>query len=340
MIADGIDVSQHQGVIDWEKVKNHIDFAIIRAGYGQDIPGQDDRMFKRNADECTRLGIPFGVYLYSYAQNETEALSEARHVMRLIKDYQMAYPIYLDLEDPRVGRLSNEQIEKNSRVFAQELERHNYLPGFYASYFWWRTKLTGPLFTRYTRWVARYADELGADANLFDMWQYSDNGFVEGIEGPVDLNYAYRDFPTEIQASGLNNFPKPEVPTPPTLQHEIGEHVTFNHVYISSDSSIPLIPYMNHGTITRIVDGARNPYLIGNGLGWVNDESITGTMRYLSNPTYRGDSFVDALTQIGVDASFQRRREIAIANGIENYTGSAKQNLELLRLLREGRLRQ
>ena len=98
MVANGIDVSQHQGIIDWEKVKNHIDFAIIRCGYGQDIPGQDDRMFKRNADECTRLNIPFGVYLYSYAKNETEALSEAKHVLRLIEGYQMAYPIYLDLE--------------------------------------------------------------------------------------------------------------------------------------------------------------------------------------------------------------------------------------------------
>lgn len=338
MVANGIDVSQHQGIIDWEKVKNHIDFAIIRCGYGQDLPGQDDRMFKRNADECTRLNIPFGVYLYSYAKNETEALSEAKHVLRLIEGYQMAYPIYLDLEDPRVGQLSNDQIERNARVFANELSRRNYYPGFYASYYWWRTKLTGSFFTRYTRWVARYADELGEDAYLFDMWQYSDNGFVEGIDGPVDLNYAYRDFPSEIKEAGLNNF-KPQTPVPPQ-QYQVGDHVQFDHVFISSDSRVPLVPYMNHGTITRILADARNPYLIGNGLGWVNDESIIGLMRYLSNPTYRGDSLVDALVQIGVDASFQNRLRLAKQNGIENYTGSAKQNLELLHLLKEGRLRQ
>lgn len=338
MVTDGIDVSQYQGVINWELAKRHIDFVIIRCGYGQDLPGQNDRMFRRNADECTRLGIPFGVYLYSYAQNENEALSEARHVMRLIQDYQMAYPIYLDLEDPRVGRLPNEQIERNCKVFADELQRHNYLPGFYASYYWWMNKLTGSLFSRYTRWVARYADELGENADMFDMWQYSDNGFVEGIDGPVDLDYSYRDFPTEIKEAGLNNFSN-EKPAPPT-NYQVGDHVTFDHVFISSDSSIPLIPYMNHGTITRIVENARNPYLIGNGLGWINNESITGIMRYLSNPTYRGDSFVDALTQIGVDASFESRRKIAQNNGIDNYTGSAKQNLELLRLLKEGRLKQ
>ena len=339
MVRDGIDVSQYQGEIDWERVKEHIDFAILRCGYGQDIPGQDDPTFKRNADECTRLGIPFGVYLYSYATDERAALSEARHVMRLVKDYKMEYPVYLDLEDPRIGRLTNEQIERNCRVWADELARNNYFPGFYASYYWWTSKLTGALFTRYTRWVARYAEELGAEG--FDMWQYTDKGFVEGINAPVDRNYAFRDFPAEIRAGGYNNFERPEPnPEPPTMNYKVGDHVTFNHVYISSDSSIPLIPYMNHGTITRVVPNARNPYLIGNGVGWVNNDSITGTLTYLSNPTYRGDSLVDALTQIGVDASFASRREIARRNGIENYTGSARQNLELLRLLREGRLKQ
>ena len=245
MVRDGIDVSQYQGEIDWERVKEHIDFAILRCGYGQDIPGQDDPTFKRNADECTRLGIPFGVYLYSYATDERAALSEARHVMRLVKDYKMEYPVYLDLEDPRIGRLTNEQIERNCRVWADELARNNYFPGFYASYYWWTSKLTGALFTRYTRWVARYAEELGAEG--FDMWQYTDKGFVEGINAPVDRNYAFRDFPAEIRAGGYNNFERPEPnPEPPTMNYKVGDHVTFNHVYISSDSSIPLILSLIH----------------------------------------------------------------------------------------------
>lgn len=337
MVREGIDVSQYQGQIDWELVKNHIDFAILRCGYGQDIPGQDDPTFKRNADECTRLGIPFGVYLYSYATTESEALSEARHVMRLVEGYKMEYPVYLDLEDPRIGQLSNEQIERNSRVWVEELVNNRYFPGFYASYYWWTEKLTGPLFDCYTKWVARYAEELGAEG--FDMWQYTDKGFVEGINAPVDRNYAYRDFPAEIIAGGFNNFEGDET-IPPITNYQVGDHVTFDHVFVSSDSTTPLIPYINHGTIRRVVKGARNPYLIGNGLGWVNNDSITGMMQYLSNPTYRGDSFVDALVQIGVDASFASRRELARKNGIYDYTGSAKQNLELLRLLKEGRLRQ
>lgn len=111
MVKHGIDVSKFQGLIDWQEVKKHIDFAIIRCGYGSNLESQDDPYFKRNADECTRLKIPFGVYLYSYATNEREALSEAEHVLRLVKDYQMAYPVYYDLEDNNTtGRQSNQTI--------------------------------------------------------------------------------------------------------------------------------------------------------------------------------------------------------------------------------------
>ena len=171
------------------------------------------------------------------------------------------------------------------------------------------------------------------------MWQYTGHGFVEGINAPVDRNYAYRDFPTEIKAGGYNNFSLETTPETPQDNYQIGDHVTFDHVFISSESSVPLIPYMNHGTITRIIPDARNPYLIGNGLGWVNNESITGTLRYLSHPTYRGDSLVDALNHIGVDSTFESRKNLALKNGINDYTGSARQNLELLQLLKDGRLK-
>lgn len=333
MTTDGIDVSQYQGMIDWEKVKNRIDFVIIRCGYGQDLEVQDDRMFKRNADECTRLNIPFGVYLYSYATNEEDALSEARHVLRLVQDYKLSLPIYYDLEDPRVGRLSNEQITRNAEVFCNELIRNKFLPGVYANLYWWKTKLISPVFDNWSKWIARYNDVLDYEGN-YDIWQYSQTGFVEGIEGNVDLNYGYKDFLPEIIENGLNNFEKPT-----QTQYKIGDHVTFNHVFISSDSTMPLIPYMNHGIITRIQESARNPYLIGEGLGWVNNEAITGQYRYLSNPMYQGTSLVEALKEVGIDPTFEKRKQIALLNGIENYQGSAKQNLDLLMLLKRGILK-
>lgn len=95
-----IDVSYHQGVIEWEKVRKAGYHAILRCGYGDDLTSQDDKQWKRNADECTRLGIPFGVYIYSYAKTTAQAESEARHVLRLVKGYKLSYPVFYDLEEP------------------------------------------------------------------------------------------------------------------------------------------------------------------------------------------------------------------------------------------------
>ena len=97
-----IDVSYHNGTIDWEKVKSSgVQGAILRCGYGDNIASQDDKQYKRNADECTRLGIPWGVYIYSYAKNTTQAKSEAEHVLRLVAPYKdkMSYPVFYDLEE-------------------------------------------------------------------------------------------------------------------------------------------------------------------------------------------------------------------------------------------------
>lgn len=89
----GIDVSEHNKNIDWEKVKAAgIDYAIIRCGYGSDIQNQDDKQWQRNVSECERLGIPYGVYIYSYAKNIEMAASEAQHVLRLISGHKLSYP--------------------------------------------------------------------------------------------------------------------------------------------------------------------------------------------------------------------------------------------------------
>lgn len=339
--TNGIDVSQYQGVIDWEEAKNHIDFAILRCGYGQDLPGQDDKQFKRNADECTRLNIPFGVYLYSYAKNVADARGEAQHVLRLIKGYKLKFPVYYDLEDEgTTGKQSNQTIANIAETFANILEDNRYFVGMYASLYWWKTKLTDPIFNRYTRWIANYASELNYDGK-YDMWQYSSTGFIPGIEGDVDLNYCYVDFPAIIVGLGFNGFgrptqPNPTVPVRPT--YKVGDTVRFNYVFLTSESDTPLKPYRNTGRITRIEAGKRNPYLIGNDQGWVNDQVIEQQVRYLSNPNYMGDSFVNALAEIGADISFANRSRLASLNGIENYQGTARQNLQLLKLLKEGKL--
>lgn len=188
-----IDVSEHQGTIDWNQVKAHIDGAIIRCGYGMDLEQQDDEYFKRNADECTRLGIPFGVYLYSYADSVDRAKLEAAHVLRLIKGYKLSYPVYLDLEEnnTRTGAI------ERANVFGDIIEKAGYWCGIYANLNWWNNYLKG--LDRFTKWVAQWGvKECQYKGSSLDMWQYSDKGKISGINGNVDMNYCYRNLPAEI----------------------------------------------------------------------------------------------------------------------------------------------
>lgn len=188
-----IDVSTFQGNIDWEKVKNDgIDFAIIRCGFGDDYEQYDDAKWKRNADECTRLGIPFGAYLYSYAASIGEAESEAAHALRLLKGYNLSLPIYLDLEDNVVSACSNELIGQMSDIFCTTLQNAGYEVGIYANLNWWNKRLTSSVFDNPTwhKWIAQWSSECTYNGD-YTMWQYTSSGSVDGISGNVDMDIWY-----------------------------------------------------------------------------------------------------------------------------------------------------
>ena len=126
-------------------------------------------------------------------------------------------------------------------------------------------------------------------------------------------------------------------------KYNIGDIVDINGVYVSSDSTEKLTPAITRGTITRIIEGARNPYLLDEGnIGWVGNDCILNkveNIKYLSNTNYNGYSIVDALNQIGVDSSYSYRCKLAEANGINNYHGTAEQNTQMLNLLKQGKLK-
>lgn len=208
-----IDVSTHQGIIDWAKVKaSGVDGAIIRCGYGSDIASQDDKQWKRNADECTRLGIPFGTYLYSYAKTIAQAKSEAEHVLRLVKGYNLSYPIYYDLEE--AGTESG-AIER-AKVFGDIIEAAGYWCGVYANKSWWTNHLVG--LERFVKWVAQY-NSVCTYSGSYDMWQYTSSGSIPGVNGNCDVNWCYRDYPSEIAGGSSSNESKPtdSAPTGTTL---------------------------------------------------------------------------------------------------------------------------
>ena len=181
-----IDVSEHQGVIDWNKVKSHIDGAIIRCGYGDDITSQDDKQFARNLAECERLKIPKGVYLYSYATTEAQAKSELAHILRLIKGHTFELPIFLDVEEPGTESFSS----KACKIICDGLKEAGFTAGVYSSTYWWNTYLTN--ITSYIRWVAHWSSACGY-AGDYLIWQYGTE-YVDGINGEVDANFYYGDF--------------------------------------------------------------------------------------------------------------------------------------------------
>ena len=276
-----IDVSEHQGVIDWNQVKGHIDGVILRCGYGMDIASQDDKQWTRNVAECERLGIPFGVYLYSYATNADKARSEAQHVLRLIKGHKLSYPVYYDLEDKSIEGAA----VANAKIFGDIIEAAGYWCGVYYNRDWHNRIVKGQ-FNRFTIWGAGYGSNNGQKQDNYkpgfgeDIWQYSSKGSVPGVSGNVDVNVCYRDFPAEI-GGGSTPAPAPQ-PTPtPTTKYKEGDHVVFSTCYASSTDPISkAIPASkmarNHGVITGIYPGTHNPYLLDKNLCFVNDGDIRG----------------------------------------------------------------
>ena len=192
-----IDISVHNGDIDFKKVKSQVDGVIIRCGYGSDIKSQDDKKWKQNVEGCINNGIPFGVYIYSYAKTNEMAISEAEHVIRLVKPYKdkLSYPVYYDLEEDGTQKGAVER----ARVFAKVLTDAGYVVGMYANQNWWDNYLVG--LNEFTKWVAKYGINDGkphTKPNIkgMDIWQYTSVGKVDGIKGNVDMNICYKDFDT------------------------------------------------------------------------------------------------------------------------------------------------
>ena len=215
----GIDVSKHQGVINWDKVKPLVDFAIIRCGYGSDMASQDDIKFKVNIDACHRLGIPYGIYLYSYADTEAKLASEIKHTLRLIKD-TTPFCVYFDMEDASTTKLGKAKLTQFGLTFCKAIVDAGYKAGIYANQYWFRTYLDPKAFASagYSVWCAKYSTSEPDIATAYDIWQYSSSGRVDGISGNVDMNYMYKDIRMPVVQPTVSK-PKPEVkpeakPTP------------------------------------------------------------------------------------------------------------------------------
>lgn len=195
----GVDVSHHQGKIDWEKVKEDgYEFAIIRIGYrgyGTEGTLNLDNRFHENIKDAQRAGLDVGVYFFAQAINEEEALEEAEFVLKHLKGYKLELPVAYDPEsilydEARTDDVTGEQFTKNAKVFCKRIRKAGYEPMIYSNMLWEAYELDLEKLSDYPIWYADY-EPLPQTPYDFVMWQYTSSGTVNGIKGRVDLNIQF-----------------------------------------------------------------------------------------------------------------------------------------------------
>lgn len=234
----GIDVSQWQGTIDWTKVKAAgIEFAMIRAGYGQN---NIDPQFERNISECNRVGIPCGIYWFSYAYTEAMAIREAEYALSAVEPYKLDYPIAFDWEGDSANYAAKNGVTVTktlasamARAFCKRLEQAKYYAMVYTNPSYLATYFDNDIPKQYDIWLAQWPtnpDPNSKPAQAGGIWQYTSSGSVNGISGRVDMNAAYYNYPDIIEKNGLNKpatapepepNPEPDTETPAKTETEL-----------------------------------------------------------------------------------------------------------------------
>lgn len=198
-IRKGIDISYHQGTIDFNKVKaDGYEFVIVRVayrGYGTTGSLNEDKMFREYIEKAQAAGLDTGVYIFSQAINETEAMEEAELVLKLIEGYDLQLPVVYDPEfirdaDARTDHISGEQFTANTITFCERIKEAGYEPMIYSNMIWEGEVFLMSQLQDYRFWYADY-EQIPQTPYAFDFWQYSGSGSVDGISGETDLDVQF-----------------------------------------------------------------------------------------------------------------------------------------------------
>lgn len=228
----GIDISEWQGVLNYENFKtikdSGIEFIIIRCGYtgyDKNKTKNKDKTFENNYNLAKQLSIPVGTYYYSCATTEQEAIEEANFILELIKDKTFEYPICIDTEDNHDIYNQNYSSESQYSIGKKRLtniikkmceiiEKQDKYVIIYASTSWFRNNLNLQELKDIDKWIAQWSSSVTFEEE-YGIWQYSSMGRVNGINGSVDMNYSYKEYPYIMKKIGLNGFEilnEPEIP--------------------------------------------------------------------------------------------------------------------------------
>lgn len=205
----GIDLSQWNGDVNWQEVKNSgkVQFAIIRTSFGWSKWDKfTDKQLKNNINGAKSVGIPIGAYHYSYATNTQQAIWEADFFIERLKWTKWEYPVFIDFEDPSQLKLNNRERTDIIKTFLNRVERARYYAGFYTCLNWTKYNLEiNELTPRYQLWVAQWNKQCDCQ-NPYSIWQYTNAGNISGINGRVDLDICYKNYPKIIKEGHFNGY--------------------------------------------------------------------------------------------------------------------------------------
>lgn len=201
----GIDVSAHNGTINWKIVKT--DFAILRAGWSWYEGGMNvDKQFVTNASGISGANIPWGVYIYAYDKSVSAAITAANTLCDMLDKgkYELSYPVVYDFEDKQYFNTSKELNTTICKTFLSVIKKRGYYPVIYTYTNFAKAYLNMDDLAEYDFWVADYTGKVGWNGK-YSIWQYTANGKVDGISTNVDMNHSYKDYPTIIHEMKVNN---------------------------------------------------------------------------------------------------------------------------------------
>ncbi len=202
VLTVGLDMSQWQGNVNWNKIKQSgVDFVMLRLGYGKGRYGSKnctmDTKFKSYVEGAGRVGIPIGIYFYSYAKNPEQALAEAEFTIQQLEGIEVAFPVAFDIEDPAIlSETDTEERTEMVRTYMETIAAAGYTPMFYCNQNWYDNYLNADELEEYEFWYARYTYvEPERGEYPYGMWQATSTQRISGItENTVDLNFLYEDY--------------------------------------------------------------------------------------------------------------------------------------------------
>ena len=205
----GIDISYHNGEIDFAKLKSQVDFIIMRSGYGTRTTDSKEVKFDLYYEEAKKQNIPVGTYWYCYASTPEEALEEAKTFLNKVKGKKFEYPVFYDVEEKNILNTGKENVSNIMKAFLEEVEKNGYLVGIYCSAYYLKTLVSDEIKNKYEIWVAQWGqnrDKPKYDGK-WDIWQYTSDGHMDGIQSPrVDLDFSNKNYVEIIKSSGKNGY--------------------------------------------------------------------------------------------------------------------------------------